>query len=335
MTVIDKILLEWSFRCHDGIVDIDNPDKLAILEEILKENNIDKDELNLFNKKDTLNEESSIYDNVISKIFKGEIPQAKGKYVIGQTSKVDSEDLSVFKQLYPVAPPKTGKDIETAGSKGSGNGEIAVYWLFQHQSTPIDTVDARGKGAPDLRIGGKGVEVKAYNSPRMTLGRVGSDHENVALLNTIFGLHALVTNISGNETVEKQHSSLNFTKKGIIEAFTSFIEFNSNKELRALSEKYSLIKNIYDKVDNILDTVGDGDLTPEESAASLIKRLLLKKSAEKPGFGGYILNVSENGDLKWTQVTQEKIMNLEPSVVLDNIFLNQGMLVMNSDKLFQ
>jgi hypothetical protein len=35
MTVIDKILLEWSFRCHDGIVDINDPIKLSILNEIL------------------------------------------------------------------------------------------------------------------------------------------------------------------------------------------------------------------------------------------------------------------------------------------------------------
>ena len=35
MTVIDKILREWSFRCHDGIVDINDPIKLSILNEIL------------------------------------------------------------------------------------------------------------------------------------------------------------------------------------------------------------------------------------------------------------------------------------------------------------
>lgn len=45
MTVIDKILNEWSFRCHDGIVDLNNPDKVKILFEILKED-IDDDILN-------------------------------------------------------------------------------------------------------------------------------------------------------------------------------------------------------------------------------------------------------------------------------------------------
>jgi len=44
MKVIDEILQEWSYRCHDGIVDINDPKKKAILDQILKENNIDLDE---------------------------------------------------------------------------------------------------------------------------------------------------------------------------------------------------------------------------------------------------------------------------------------------------
>lgn len=40
MEVIDQILNEWSFRCHDGIVDLNNHDKVLILKELLdKENN--------------------------------------------------------------------------------------------------------------------------------------------------------------------------------------------------------------------------------------------------------------------------------------------------------
>jgi hypothetical protein len=35
MNVIDKILSEWSFRCHDGVVDMNDPIKLSILNEII------------------------------------------------------------------------------------------------------------------------------------------------------------------------------------------------------------------------------------------------------------------------------------------------------------
>jgi hypothetical protein len=36
MNVIDKILNEWSYRCHDGIVDLNDPNKAKILFEVLK-----------------------------------------------------------------------------------------------------------------------------------------------------------------------------------------------------------------------------------------------------------------------------------------------------------
>jgi hypothetical protein len=37
MINIDNILLEWSYRCKDGIVDLNNPEKKAILEQVLTE----------------------------------------------------------------------------------------------------------------------------------------------------------------------------------------------------------------------------------------------------------------------------------------------------------
>jgi len=37
MITIDSILLEWSYRCSDGVVDLNNPQKKAILEQILSE----------------------------------------------------------------------------------------------------------------------------------------------------------------------------------------------------------------------------------------------------------------------------------------------------------
>ena len=52
MTVIDKILNEWSFRCPDGIVDLNDLKKVKILFEILRED-IDDDLLNALVKADT------------------------------------------------------------------------------------------------------------------------------------------------------------------------------------------------------------------------------------------------------------------------------------------
>lgn len=43
MTVIDKILNEWSFRCHDGIVDLNDPKKVSLLESIFEDYGIDEE----------------------------------------------------------------------------------------------------------------------------------------------------------------------------------------------------------------------------------------------------------------------------------------------------
>jgi len=47
MNVIDKILLEWSYRCHDGIVDMNDPKKLAILQEMVNEIELEEAMLSL------------------------------------------------------------------------------------------------------------------------------------------------------------------------------------------------------------------------------------------------------------------------------------------------
>jgi hypothetical protein len=49
MKVIDNILLEWSYRCPDGIVDLNNPEKAKILFEILNEIDSKQELIDLIN----------------------------------------------------------------------------------------------------------------------------------------------------------------------------------------------------------------------------------------------------------------------------------------------
>ena len=56
MTVIDKILNEWAYRCSDGVVSLDDPQKVKILFEIIKpmlKEDIDDDILNVLVATDT------------------------------------------------------------------------------------------------------------------------------------------------------------------------------------------------------------------------------------------------------------------------------------------
>ena len=327
MNVIDNILLEWSYRCPDGIVDINDPKKKAILDQILAEYNIGEIEIN---------EADDLYDKVIKNALKVEdIPQVQGKYTLGTDVNINGEDAKIFKSLYSVSPPKKGKEVDTAGSKGTGNGEIAMYWLFAHQ--PGHTAQGtQGGGKPDLEIDGKGVEVKAYDSNRITLGRFGSDKANIDLLNTLFGLDALVSTIEKTSDKDRRASSLNFSKSDITRAFNTLQDFSNNQDLRELSSKYALIGNIYSKIDDLNNQLGlQQGAKAEDYAGALVKRILLRKFGEKPGFGGYIVNVNESGNLKYIQITEEKIKQLSSEDVLENTFINQGSIIINPEGLLK
>jgi len=327
MNVIDNILLEWSYRCPDGIVDINDPKKKAILDQILSEYNIGEIEIN---------EADDLYDKVIKNALKVEdIPQVQGKYTLGTDVNINGEDAKTFKSLYSVSPPKKGKDVDTAGSKGTGNGEIAMYWLFAHQEGHT-AQGTQGGGKPDLEIDGKGVEVKAYDSNRITLGRFGSDKANIDLLNTLFGLDALVSTIEKTSDKDRRASSLNFSKSDITRAFNTLQDFSNNQDLRELSSKYALIGNIYSKIDDLNNQLGlQQGAKAEDYAGALVKRILLRKFGEKPGFGGYIVNVNESGNLKYIQITEEKIKQLSSEDVLENTFMNQGSIIINPEGLLK
>jgi len=330
MNVIDQILNEWSFRCHDGVVDINDPKKKAILDEILKEFNIDK--TNVINEGDTK------YDEVIKNALKvEEIPQVEKEYKLGENTDVNGKDAEIFKALYPIAPPKKDQDVESAGSKGAGNGEIALYWLFSYQDPSIPVIGNPGRGKADLIVNGEGVEVKAYDSKNMAFGRIGSDKENLESLNTLFGLHSLLSSIDSPTDKDKQPNPLRFSEKDIVQAFSTFKDFANNEAIKDLSSTYPLIANIYTKVNNLITKLPENTNinNEEEAAGALMKNILLRKSSEKIGPNGYIVNVSPNGNLKYFKIDEESIKNIPNKTVLKNTSINQGSLIINPEELFK
>ena len=48
---------------------------------------------------------------------------------------VKGDDLKNWKDFWELSPPKAGEDIGTR-SLGTGNGEVALYWLYQHGGAP-------------------------------------------------------------------------------------------------------------------------------------------------------------------------------------------------------
>jgi hypothetical protein len=94
MKVIDKILNEWSFRCHDGIVNMNDPIKLSILNEIMIEEGIDED----------------IMDAVLNLPKDDPKKQQVLNYLQGAEDKKDKEEEEI-KQIKDEVTPKDFKTI--------------------------------------------------------------------------------------------------------------------------------------------------------------------------------------------------------------------------------
>jgi len=325
MTVIDQILNEWSFRCHDGIVDINDPKKKAILDEILKEFDLNETDLN---------EVSSKYDETISLKLGGNIPKVEGNYNLEEKNGVieikNANDLEIFKKLFPITPSKAGRGVEEEGTKGSGNGELSIYWLFAHQSGHT-AEDTRGGGNPDLLIDRVGVEIKSLESKKISIGRIGSYTDSLNDLNVVLGIDALISEFQPKGKRQTPPNAFNATVEDLIQACTNALEVYKNDELREIGKVFNIdfISSLFNRLDKLIEKYKPE--SPQEFTSKLLKGFIIQKFTQKPGIPGYVINVSREGVLDYTYIDQGKIDKLDKEIILSNAELKQGTLVFKSD----
>jgi len=332
MNIVDKLYTEWAYRSESGTPDIKNPKDKAVLDSILSDLEVPLQEETVI-----IEADGNEYDQLISyHLFKdtnkiSEIPGVNKKYSVGKDDKVDSEDMEIYKKLFPVTPPKQGKEIGTAGTKGAGNGEVALYWLLSRSG--VNVKDGRGSDAPDLKINDSiGLEVKSYGKRNITLGRFGNDYDTRKKLGYVIGLDVLISNLTGDDRAPSIDS---FNKKELIRGFSTMSKFSSNKNLREASKEFELIKDIYSKIDSLSNDLGlEQGFAPREGAASILRQLLSTKAKNKPGDGGYIVDVAEDGKIKYTQVTQSKIDSLDSDTIIKYVSANGSALQIYPDDLF-
>jgi hypothetical protein len=321
MDILEKFIRQVSYRFPKGYPDMNNEVDRKLLFELFEAEAAEAPK------------DRSIYDRIIAKILtgdeNGEIPQPTRVYTVGKNTNLAGEDEKIFSKLYPIAPPKSGKDIDSAGSKGSGNGEIAMHWLLSKGHTIEDT---RGSDNPDLLVDGTiGLEVKAYEATSMTLGRYGSDKDNIAILGVVFGVSTLVGTFQGGK---RTAGTMTFNTPELLEAFKRLSDFDQS-DLRSIAGEYALIQNIYNNIDSVKEALHIEDkITPEHGTAEMLRRLIATKLIKKPGIGGYIVNVSQKGSIKYTQITQELIDSLSDEQLLKGVSTNQGALNIITNTLF-
>ena len=351
MDAFDKILKEHSWKFKKGYPDVKDLEDKTLLESIIngylaeaeEDINIDIEDKEILNVKKSPPPQpkvgSDVYNATIKNALDVEvIPTTSTRYKWngegGSTfvEQVKSEDKEIFDKLFSIKPPKVGQEVGSAGSLGVGNGEIALYWLYNFSNSGVGVTEGREGDDPDLRFNGVGVEVKAYKNPNgvVGLGRFGADKENIALLSIIFGLNTL-SQVLGDEPPEKTINPTNFDGGQLKDAMQKLIDFQNIDGLDALASQYSLFASIKNNVDSITSKLGNfGDA--EAGAIKMADKLVRSKLERKPGGGGYLANVKPDGGLKFFQINLEK---LNSSDLLSSFKVAQSAILVKFSNIFE
>ena len=345
MDNITKYLNRIAYKFPKGYPDMGDPKDKDMLFELVKTITEEEEvEVEVDVKSPTPSGGSETYNDTIRHAIYGKdwkdkpIPKPKGKYPYKQSTfsiSVNSSDKEMFEKLYPIKPPKTGKEIGSAGSLGVGNGEIALYWLY-HFSDSAKVTEGREKDDPDLYFNNQGVEVKSWNTNKGLhgLGRFGADKENLSLLSLIFGFSALVSVFDGEKELPKTVNPTNFRGFQLTDAMGKVKEFktllNKNSDL---IDEYSLFKNIKSNVDRVYTSLNieDSD-SPQEMGRKMAITLLKPKLDRKPGDGNHLANVKDNGDIKFFQIDFDKLKDGEE--LMKDFEVKQSAIRINFDKIW-
>jgi hypothetical protein len=370
MDILDKFLTEFAYKFDKGYPDMNNDQDVLLLESLIseavgdkftlsevtekeievkddKEEEIevkdDEEEVDVKSTTNTPQGGSQVYDDTIRNAIYGSewegkpIPEVKGKYSFNSntfTTKVDSKDIEIWKKLYPISPPKVGKPIGSEGSKGVGNGEVALYWLYRFSKSASVEVGRDGDD-PDLFFNGDGVEVKAWksNTGIHKLGRFGADKENLNLLSIIFGFNALAT-IFGDKSKSKTINPTNFDGKDlssameVVEKFKNLINNNAQ-----LASDYPIFENIKQNTDRLYSSFSfENDESSESMAIKVASKVVLDKLKRKPGDGKHLVNVMYNGEMKFFYIEFEKLKS--NSDFLKDFKIAQSAIAINFNKIW-
>ena len=288
----------------------------------------------------------SQYDAIIRAHLKLEdnepIPKPKHKYPFNSSGgtfsiQVKGDDLKYWDDFWTLTPPKKGAKVGTT-SKGSGDGEISLYWLYQHSDSGVEVRGTQGSDNPDLEFNDLGVEVKAFDkhTGKQGLGRFGQDTEQLKMLGVIFGINALATQFKGipdgKKRAPKDVNPLTWDGGNLKGAMEEVLKFQK-VDLAQLASipGYDIFKEIKENMDFLNSRLGDY-ASAEEGARAMALEFIKPKIARKPGDGGFLVNVLRTGDCRFWKIEYDKVVNNKDA--LKHIGASQAMMKVNFEELF-
>lgn len=287
MDILEKFIRKVAYKFPKGYPDINNPEDRALLEQLIGEELI-------LTEDDTTN-----FDELITKTFEGEIPAVKGTYQVpsnGGPLSLNSQDKEPFLKLFKVKP-----------NSGVGNGEVSLYWLFNYKNPNNPQTRAkenRGGSDPDLNIDGNGVEVKSYPSHtgKITLGKFKEDTESRKVITRLFGVLNLTSAFEGKKEFV---SEVSFNLQDLKESFEQVLKTKqilSKEEVKNVLQNYDVFEELENQINSLLNLVEGG--SAEELAKATMGILVGNKLAKKPGAGNYVANlkISDPTDIMFHKI---------------------------------
>lgn len=269
------------------------------------------------------------------------IPKVNGKYKLptsGSTHTInitDKEDVKNFAKLHPLY-----------STKNTGNGEIALFWLFNCQTQ--DNTDSLIGGTPkvaflnqggddgadpDLRIGNSFLEVKATGNnfdQAFSLGRFGRFTDFINLVGLLQGFEVAF----GEQNLDRDVTTLkNVNFPGLVDAAEVFCEVRSVVKSNNLG-KYRFFDNLIDKFDRFDDICDKHEILRkckyggnvkrfrpggEEIAKRVLGFLCETLIKEKPGDGNWIVQVPPTVSVSDTSISMDCFRPQVKNIKLDSM----------------
>lgn len=256
------------------------------------------------------------------------------KYYPGRFASVKGTDETNFKKLYTLKP-----DAQT------GNGEVALFWLWNYHESNLNDKDepktlhckaGAVRNEPDLKYKNTNIEIKSYPAGqsadiKTNIGRFQGQEDFVYLVNQIFSIrNALMGGISKNGEPQRSVATLLFGYKELSEAAEQFCILRSALHMMEkegkLPEVFKSMKETTDAWDTKANSQGLKSCTKDRAGGQHIATELIRYGikvimGDKPGDGGYILNVVGSktqfaNKFKWHQIKLDKMTTNESVLAL-------------------
>lgn len=324
MTVIDKILQEWSFRCHDGVVDLNNPEKVALLENIFEEFGIDEKQARIFKKATNTQQTTEPQPEPVNTTFT-ESPEEFTKFVLEKYA-VQDQTITGLDSLYNAILKSSEKDklfllIQNSGNRPLKSGvssiqstegdlfNLVVSFIKMKNGDPSELwfaimYDGKAKGGvakgddieSDVDINGTGVSIKNYTSiANLDFGSLPADE--LKKLKQIINLLVVLTGVEftaglGRDSINNLLKTLK--TPSFQEDLEGILKLGEDTKIPSLKNIYNTIirylpnRNVNELVDEFVDGVNG------------INKLIANKITK----------------VKWWAIISKNTLYLEPSDII-------------------